>query len=195
VDERARRVAEHENLFRQVNEHVVAGGRRPAEEFEIICECADTGCMDHVRVTTESYERARGQPTDFPAQPGARHTGVRDSPRKPQRLRTRRKTGRGRRAREEAGLQSVSPWREGRSRRAGGGTWWASGVEPVSSRSYRSMDTDSRVEPEAVECRDERKRDERSFLRPRLLPHGRRARPRGCPRGERGSGHLLGRPL
>jgi hypothetical protein len=70
MDERARRVAENEILFRQVNEHVVAGGRRPAENFEILCECADTGCMEHVRVTTESYELARGQPTDFLLRPG-----------------------------------------------------------------------------------------------------------------------------
>jgi hypothetical protein len=36
VDERTRRVAENEVLFRQVNEHVVGGARRPAENFEII---------------------------------------------------------------------------------------------------------------------------------------------------------------
>ena len=70
MDERARRVAENEDLFRQVNEHVVGEGRRPAENFEILCECADTGCMDHVRVTTELYERARGQATDFLLKPG-----------------------------------------------------------------------------------------------------------------------------
>lgn len=70
VDERALRVAENEVLFRQVNEHVVAGGRRPGESFEILCECADTGCMDHVPVTTEAYERARNQPTDFLLKPG-----------------------------------------------------------------------------------------------------------------------------
>jgi hypothetical protein len=70
VDERSRRVAENEILFRQVNEHVVAGGRRPAENFEIICECEDTGCMEHVRVTTESYEQARGEPTYFLLKPG-----------------------------------------------------------------------------------------------------------------------------
>ena len=70
MDERARRVAENEDLFRQVNEHVVAGTRRPAENFEILCECADTSCMDHVRVTTEWYERARGQSTDVLLKPG-----------------------------------------------------------------------------------------------------------------------------
>ena len=70
MDEQTRRVAENESLFRQVNEHVVAGGRRPAENFEIICECQDTGCMDHLRVTTETYQRARSEPTDFLLKPG-----------------------------------------------------------------------------------------------------------------------------
>ena len=69
MDERARRVAENEILFRQVNQHVI-GRRRHAENFEIVCECADAACMEHVRVTTESYERARGQPTDFLLKPG-----------------------------------------------------------------------------------------------------------------------------
>jgi len=70
VDERARRVAENEILFRQVNERVVGGGRRPSEKFEIVCECENTRCMDHIRVTTESYERARAEPTDFLLKPG-----------------------------------------------------------------------------------------------------------------------------
>ena len=70
MGEQARRVAWNEILFREVNEHVDVGERRPAENFEVICECADTDCMEHVRVTTESYERTRGQPTDFLLKPG-----------------------------------------------------------------------------------------------------------------------------
>ena len=70
MDEQARRVAWNEILVREVNEHLDAGGGRPAEAFEILCECADTDCMEHVRVTTESYERARAQPTDFLLKPG-----------------------------------------------------------------------------------------------------------------------------
>lgn len=70
MDERTRRVAENEVLFRQVNEHVVGGARRPAENFEIICECEDTTCMEHLRVTTEAYQRARSEPTDFLLKPG-----------------------------------------------------------------------------------------------------------------------------
>ena len=69
MDERAQRVAENENLFREVNEHVVSGSRRAAETLEILCECAETGCRDHIRVTNELYERARGQATDFLLRP------------------------------------------------------------------------------------------------------------------------------
>jgi len=63
-------VAENEALFRQVNERVVGRERRPAETFEIVCECADTQCMEHLRVTTEVYERTRSVPTDFLLKPG-----------------------------------------------------------------------------------------------------------------------------
>jgi len=69
VDEQARRVAWNEILFREANEHGDARGRRGAEILEILCECADMGCIEHVRVTTESYERARAQPTDFLLRP------------------------------------------------------------------------------------------------------------------------------
>ena len=64
MDERTRRVAENEALFRQVNEHVV-GHRRPDESFDILCECGDASCMEHLAVTTSTYERARSEPTHF----------------------------------------------------------------------------------------------------------------------------------
>ena len=41
-----------------------------AETFEIVCECANTDCMEHLWVTTELYERARREPTDFLLKPG-----------------------------------------------------------------------------------------------------------------------------
>jgi hypothetical protein len=63
-------VAENDAQFRQVNERVVGSERRPAETFEIVCECADTQCMEHLRVTTEVYERTRSEPTDFLLKPG-----------------------------------------------------------------------------------------------------------------------------
>jgi hypothetical protein len=64
-----RRVAENEALFRQVNEHVV-GERRSTESFEILCECGDAACMEHLHVTTAAYRQARSQSTDFLLKPG-----------------------------------------------------------------------------------------------------------------------------
>ena len=71
MDERARRVAENEILFRQVNERVRSiAGASPAGTVEIICECGQTSCMDRIRVTAESYERTRSAPADFLLKPG-----------------------------------------------------------------------------------------------------------------------------
>ena len=70
MDERTQRVTENEALFREVNEQVVAGGTQPGETFEILCECARIGCMEHLHVTTDVYERARSEPTDFLVKPG-----------------------------------------------------------------------------------------------------------------------------
>ena len=70
MDERTQRVTENEALFREVNEQVASAGRQPAETFEILCECARIGCMEHLHVTTEVYERARSEPTDFLVKPG-----------------------------------------------------------------------------------------------------------------------------
>lgn len=69
MKERAKRVAENESVFRKVNEHHVAGRRSAPETFEILCECADTGCSAHIRVTNESYARARAEATDFLLEP------------------------------------------------------------------------------------------------------------------------------
>ena len=77
MDERDRRVAENEILFRQVNEWrtrgLGAGEAQPVGEFEILCECGDTRCMDRVVVTIEAYELARSEPTDFLLKPGHEH--------------------------------------------------------------------------------------------------------------------------
>ena len=71
MDERTRRVAENEILFRQVNERVRGiAGASPAGTVEIICECGETTCMDRVRVKAKSYERTRSAPADFLLKPG-----------------------------------------------------------------------------------------------------------------------------
>lgn len=68
TDERARRIGLNEALFRQVNEQLldVAESVRPsAEPLELICECGNLDCADHVRVDRDAYERLRSDPLLF----------------------------------------------------------------------------------------------------------------------------------
>jgi hypothetical protein len=61
-DERTRRLAENEAIFREVNETIEA---RAAEHgdgghlYHFVCECSDAGCRDIVKLTVEEYEHVR----------------------------------------------------------------------------------------------------------------------------------------
>ena len=71
MDERERRLAENEALFREVNEHVSDAERAwsrgdPREpELTILCECADHGCSEQITVTRVEYEAVRQDATRF----------------------------------------------------------------------------------------------------------------------------------
>jgi hypothetical protein len=67
VAERGRRVGENEALFREVNERIEEleeefGSHRT---FEIVCECADVSCAEHITVTRDEYTEVRSEPTMF----------------------------------------------------------------------------------------------------------------------------------
>lgn len=65
------RIAKTEALFRNVNEGILeASARLEAEETEFICECGDSTCTEHVRVSLEEYERVREHATRFVVRPG-----------------------------------------------------------------------------------------------------------------------------
>ena len=70
MEERARRVAENEVLFREVNEDVIPGADGMPERFEIICECGALTCVQRLTVTRESYAHVRNHDTDFLLVPG-----------------------------------------------------------------------------------------------------------------------------
>ena len=70
MDERVRRIAENEVLFREVNDLVVRLGRGRSERFAIGCECGDYDCRDRIPVTHELYKRTREDPTAFLLRPG-----------------------------------------------------------------------------------------------------------------------------
>jgi hypothetical protein len=75
MDDRARRIAENEALFRDLNEEVgavahsfSAGGETRA--FDFLCECGDPACAQRVPLTLTKYEELRGSPLRFVVVPG-----------------------------------------------------------------------------------------------------------------------------
>jgi hypothetical protein len=81
VDDRARRLAQNEALFRDVNEHVSEvnahwSASDGAPTFDVICECAHESCAETFAVTREAYEAVRAEPARFLVLPGHEITEV-----------------------------------------------------------------------------------------------------------------------
>lgn len=81
-DERARRLAENEARFREINdrverdlEHVVED---PDELLPFVCECAMRTCNATIELSRDEYERVREQPILFAAAPGHEILDVED---------------------------------------------------------------------------------------------------------------------
>jgi len=75
---REERLARNEVLFRSVNEAIEQqaiefGG---LDEYEFICECGRTGCLDRVSLTLREYERVRADGTRFFVVPGHQNVEV-----------------------------------------------------------------------------------------------------------------------
>lgn len=72
MDERERRMAQNEALFREVNERVreVATTLGDDGRYEYFCECANKDCTFHVPLATSEYEAIRGDPQQFFVLPG-----------------------------------------------------------------------------------------------------------------------------
>jgi hypothetical protein len=72
-DERERRLALNEALFRQANERAAdwEERREDAEGTELYhCECADPECQEKISLGRSDYERIRGDSTHFFVRPG-----------------------------------------------------------------------------------------------------------------------------
>jgi hypothetical protein len=73
LDARARRIAQNESRFRDINERLQADLRRlpgDGDPVEFVCECGKTECTRGVRLTADEYERVREDPTLFAMIPG-----------------------------------------------------------------------------------------------------------------------------
>jgi hypothetical protein len=67
VDERERRLAQNEALFREVNERVnsLATDRSVAASYEYVCECSNPDCTFQVTLDADEYEAVRASPRQF----------------------------------------------------------------------------------------------------------------------------------
>ncbi len=68
MNDRERRLAENEALFREVNEQVEAIASRQGDEehvYEFYCECANADCTMLVAVTLAGYEDVRASGRRF----------------------------------------------------------------------------------------------------------------------------------
>ena len=67
VDERERRMAQNEALFREVNERVEAIAHRlgPDVPYEFVCECANADCTFRIKLTHGQYASIRADPKQF----------------------------------------------------------------------------------------------------------------------------------
>lgn len=68
MEERGKRVGLNEAVFREVNERLRELGEGfsiVTEQAEFVCECADSTCVEHVRMALPAYEEIRSDPKRF----------------------------------------------------------------------------------------------------------------------------------
>lgn len=72
-DERTRRVARNEAVYREVNERIEEINDAFGEltgTFMVVCECHDARCTEQIALSREAYEQVRADPTHFIVRPG-----------------------------------------------------------------------------------------------------------------------------
>jgi hypothetical protein len=73
VNERERRIAQNEAVFREVNEQVrglTETLSNATQAMSVVCECGTRSCTDQFLVRREAYGRVRDDPTLFLVKPG-----------------------------------------------------------------------------------------------------------------------------
>jgi len=73
MEERERRIANNEILYRSVNEKIEdlneAFGTL-TDTMTVVCECGDAACAEQIQLELSTYERVRAEPTHFVVLPG-----------------------------------------------------------------------------------------------------------------------------
>lgn len=80
TNDRHVKAARNQSLFRDINDRIVAiteaDGVPKEELWDVICECADSACVETMSLTHAEYEAIRRIPTRFPVRPGHEETDV-----------------------------------------------------------------------------------------------------------------------
>lgn len=71
-EEKERRVAKNQSLFREANEREKENNDSGLW-LAFACECADETCAEQMELTPEEYEQVRAIPTHFIVRPGEEH--------------------------------------------------------------------------------------------------------------------------
>jgi hypothetical protein len=72
-EERRKRLATNESLFRTVNEKIEDVSRTfgaVTESMSVVCECGDLNCAAQLEIGLSDYEHVRSDPTWFVVVPG-----------------------------------------------------------------------------------------------------------------------------
>jgi hypothetical protein len=67
-DDRRRRIALNETVFREVNErlnNLAAGRDVAAAPLDLVCECGNIECRERISIDPAEYERLRSDPMQF----------------------------------------------------------------------------------------------------------------------------------
>jgi hypothetical protein len=79
MNDRERRIALNEALFRQVNEAVSEiSGESESPDFEIVCECGNLSCGERIHITSAAYSALRSESHQFAVLPGHEIPDVED---------------------------------------------------------------------------------------------------------------------
>ena len=79
MDERERRIAKNEALFRQINERMEemnTAFEELTDVMELVCECGDLDCAEPIEMSHSDYEELRSDPALFAVKPGHVTAGV-----------------------------------------------------------------------------------------------------------------------
>jgi len=62
---REERLAENEILFRRINERILELTDTWGGDLDLVCECANAGCISRMKLTLHEYEQLRLNPRRF----------------------------------------------------------------------------------------------------------------------------------